>query len=90
MLKEYFKKNLKKGYTAESLKWALVNQGYSKTIVEQALEKANEEMSQKAPIVKEKPRIRYQIYDENNNPIEITKSKRKSPWRRFFEGIFGA
>ena len=28
-LAEYFKRNLKKGYTADSLKWALINQGYS-------------------------------------------------------------
>ena len=36
-LAEYLKKNLKKGYTKESLKWALVNQGHSKIEVEKAI-----------------------------------------------------
>ena len=34
---EYIKRNLKKGYTKESLKWALVTQGHSKLEVEKAL-----------------------------------------------------
>ena len=70
----YFKRNFKKGYTEESLKWALINQGYSRIRVEQGIKKANEELSKKAPVIKEKPKIRYQIYDEENNPIEIKKS----------------
>jgi len=38
-LVDYIKKNLKKGYTKEALKWALINQGYSKLEVERALKK---------------------------------------------------
>ena len=34
---EYIKNNLKKGYTKDSLKWALINQGHSKLEVEKAL-----------------------------------------------------
>ena len=37
-LAEYIKKNLRKGYTKESLKWALVNQGHSKLEVEKAMQ----------------------------------------------------
>ncbi|HKL24252.1 MAG TPA: hypothetical protein VJ912_02880 [Candidatus Nanoarchaeia archaeon] len=87
MLKQYFKKNLKKGYTSESLKWALINQGYSKILVEKALEAANKEMSEKAPIIKEKPRIKYQLYDQNNNPIEVRKVKRKSKFKKWVDRI---
>ena len=88
MLKEYFKKNLKKGYTSDALKWALINQGYSKIIVEKALDEANKEMSEKAPVIKEKPRIRYQLYDQNNNPVEVRKIKRKSKWKKFIDKFF--
>jgi len=77
---EYFKKNLLKGYTSKTLKWALINQGYSSYVVKAALEKAQKEMAQKAPILKEKPKIKYEILDENNNPITI----RKSWWKRIF------
>ena len=74
-LKEYIKRNLKKGYTQESLKWALVNQGYTRSIVERAIEQVNSELAQKAPVLKSKPIIRYQIIDENDRPITI-----KKPW----------
>jgi len=77
---DYFKKNLTKGYTPKTLKWALINQGYSRHVVEAALEKAQKEMAQKAPILKEKPKIKYEILDENNNPITI----KKPFWKRIF------
>ena len=77
---EYFKKNLLKGYTSKTLKWALINQGYSSYVVKAALEKAQKEMAQKAPILKEKPKIKYEILDENNNSITI----RKPWWKRIF------
>ncbi len=77
-LVDYFKRNLSKGYTTESLKWALINQGYSKIEVMRAIERANKELAEKAPILKEKPVIKYEIIDENDNPIII----KKSWWRR--------
>ena len=77
---EYFKKNLKKGYTIDSLKWALINQGYSRMIVEDAIKQANKELAEKAPILKEKPVIRHEIIDEQDNPIEI----KKPWWKRMF------
>ena len=78
---EYFKKNLKKGYTEESLRWALVNQGYSRTLIDSALERTHKELAEEAPILKEKPTIKYEILDENNKPVEI-----KRPW---WKRIFG-
>ena len=79
-LKDYLKKNLKKGYTIESLKWALIKQGYSRTAIEKAIEQIHKELAEKAPVLKEKPVISYLIIDENDNPIEI----KKSFWKRIF------
>ena len=73
-LVEYFKKNIAKGYTLESLKIALTKQGYSSALINRAVEDLNKELAQKAPIVKEKPKIKYEIYDENDKPIKIKKS----------------
>ena len=77
---DYLKKNLTKGYTIDSLKFALINQGYSRSIIEMAIEKANKELAEKAPIIKEKPIIKYEIIDENDNPIKI----KKSFWKQLF------
>ncbi|MDP3987116.1 MAG: hypothetical protein Q8P81_02720 [Nanoarchaeota archaeon] len=76
----YLRRNLKKGYTLDSLKWALIGQGYSKTSVERAIEDLNKEMAKTAPILKDKPTIKYEILDEDNNPIRI----KNSWWKRFF------
>ncbi len=78
---EYFKKNLRKNYSSETLKWALIKQGYSRTEVQAAFEKATKELSEKAPAIKEKPRISYEILDEDNKPVFI-----KRPWwKRIFD-----
>ena len=65
-LANYIKKNLSKGYTAEALKWALINQGYSKLEVNEAIKLANEELAKEAPKFIEKPVIKY----ETEPPIE--------------------
>lgn len=77
----YFKKNITKGYTSDSLRFALQSQGYSKSVVEDALNKANKELAEKAPALKEKPKIKYEIIDEYDKPIKIKKS--------FFKRLFG-
>ena len=74
----YLKKNLAKRYTLESLKWALVNQGYSRAIVEKAIKQTNEELAKEAPVLKEKPKINYQLLDEYDKPVTF----QKSFWRR--------
>ncbi|MCK5149898.1 hypothetical protein KAJ87_03150 [Candidatus Pacearchaeota archaeon] len=81
-LVNYFKKNLSKGYTSESLKWALINQGYSKAIIEQTLEEAHKELAEKVPEIKEKPKIKYEVIDEYGKPITI----KKSFWKRILRG----
>jgi hypothetical protein len=70
-LVDYFKKNLLKGYPVDSLIFALTNQGYSRVIVQQALDKANKDIAEKAPKINEKPVIKYSVYDENNNQVEL-------------------
>ncbi|MEK6823550.1 MAG: hypothetical protein AABY06_00805 [Nanoarchaeota archaeon] len=79
-LAEYFKRNLKKGYTADSLKWALINQGYSRVIVEETLNEAQKEMAKEAPLFKEKPRIDYQILDKDGKLVDV----KKSWWKKIF------
>ncbi len=60
-LVSYLKKNAAKGYPMESLKWALINQGYSRTLVGKAIKLANEELALQAPKLVEKPVIQVEI-----------------------------
>lgn len=78
-LADYFKRNLKKGYTEESLRWALVNQGYSRTMIDSALERTHKELAEEAPILRERPIINYEVLDENDKLVEI-----KKPWWKFW------
>jgi len=77
-LTDYIKRNLKKGYTKDSLKWALLNQGYSRIEVLKALQRADIELAETAPVLKTKPEIKYEIVEENPKP------KKKKGLRRFF------
>ena len=85
-LTEHIKANLIKGYKEDGLKWALINQGYSRITVERAIKKATEEIAaennakevQRAKV--EKPKITYQVYDENNKIIY----GKKPFWKRLF------
>ncbi len=79
-LVDYFKKNLSKGYTLDSLQIALINQNYSRAIIESAIEQVNRELAQEAPILKEKPVIKYELLDEDNKIITI----KKPWWKRLF------
>lgn len=74
-LADYIRKNLKKGYTKESLKWALVNQGHSKLEVEKALRLVDAELASQAPILKARPEIKVEVI-----PVE----EKKSFWQRIF------
>ncbi len=76
---DYFKKNFKKGYTADSLKWALIGQGYSRTAVEKSIEQANRELAKEAPILKEKPTIVHDVIGEDNMPVG-----KKGFWAKLF------
>lgn len=77
----YFKKNLVKGYTLDSLKWALVKQGYSRAMIEIAIKETQKELSETAPRFNEKPIIKHEIIDEGGKPIKI----KKSWWKKLIE-----
>ena len=76
---DYIKNNLSKGYTLDSLKWALINQGYSRSLITKAIEIVNKEMAEKAPKLVEKPAINYESYNESDNLVS-----KKPWWKRLF------
>ncbi|MBS3091534.1 hypothetical protein J4217_03755 [Candidatus Pacearchaeota archaeon] len=78
-LAEYVKKNLRKGYTKESLKWALVNQGHSKLEVEKAMQKAESDLAAEAPVLRTKPEIKIEIVEPKDAVLE-----KKPWWKRIF------
>ena len=77
----YIKKNLSKGYTEESLRWALIKQGYSRTEVDKAIKLANEELANEAPKFIEKPVIKVEAEPLAEQP-------KISLWQKF-KGLFG-
>jgi len=77
-LTQYVKINLKKGYTLESLKWALVSQGHSRMEVAKAIERVESELSQEAPVLQTKPEI---VYETEPEP-EV-----KKPWYKRMLGL---
>ncbi len=84
-LVDYLMKNLKKGYTKESLKWALVNQGHSQIEIDKAFKKAEEEMARRAPVLKTRPEITREIIHPDNTTLR----KEYSPKKSFFKKLFG-
>ena len=85
-IERYLRNNLEKGYSEDSLKWALIKQGNSRTEVLRALAKVKKEMSEKKGKDKEKPSIKYELYDQDNNPIEV--KKESFSLFRFFKDLF--
>lgn len=47
---EYLKRNVAKGYSLEALKWALINQGKSRVLVEKAVEAVKKELQEQEEI----------------------------------------
>ena len=79
-LANYIKKNLSKGYTLDSLRIALEHQDYSRTSIDRAIELANEQLASSLPKVKEKPKINYQIVDEEDKKDEkIDNTEKEEP-----------
>ncbi|HLC86950.1 MAG TPA: hypothetical protein VJH65_01585 [Candidatus Nanoarchaeia archaeon] len=78
----YLIKNLSKGYTEESLRFALISQGYSRTVIDRAILQVHKELAEKAPLLREKPTIVHEIINENDKAITI-----KKPWWKRLFGI---
>jgi hypothetical protein len=81
-LVEYFKKNLKKGYPIDTLRIALINQGYVRQIVDDAAKEAIKQLASQAPVLKEKPQIEHEVITENNKSIVV-----KRPWWKRLLGL---
>ncbi len=71
-LVEYLKKNMRKGYPAVTLRVALINQGYLRTTVDDALKETIKQMASEAPVIKEKPEIEHEIITDE--PVVVKKS----------------
>ena len=89
----HIKENLKKGYTKETMKYALIKQGYQRVTIERTIEKAEKELakesSQEKTEKKEKPKIRYELYDKDNKIVQVYDSSKKESWlKRFFNKFF--
>ena len=80
-LASYIKKNLSKGYTQDSLKFALISQGHSRMEVEKAIKRVETELAREAPILKTTPTITYEALD---TPTDDTSQK---PWYKRWFGL---
>ena len=78
-LMDYLRKNMQKGYNTESLRWALVDQGYSRTMIDSAIKEVNGEIL-KLSAQREKPVITHEVVGENDQPL----APKKSWWKSFF------
>ncbi len=76
---DYFKKNSRKGYPLQTLKFALINQGYLRPMVEEAMEQAMKELAKEAPVLKENPKIEHEVVVDEM-PVE----PKRGFWRRLF------
>jgi SOS response regulatory protein OraA/RecX len=86
-LADYIKKNLSKGYTQDSLRFALLKQGYSRTTVEKAMEIANKQMAENAPRMVEKPVVKYEVIDDDEMAAKIAQQDAAN--KGFFKRLFG-
>jgi len=84
-LADYIKKNISKGYTIESLKYSLMQQGYSRTSVEKAMQIANKQMAENAPKMSEKPIIKYEVISDEDMAKKVAEQDNKGFFRRIFD-----
>jgi len=80
---EYVKKNIHKGYTIESLKWALINQGHSKVEIDKAISLATEQLEKESRKQQEQEQLRRQQFTEIMHEAPAEEEK-----KGFFKKIF--
>ena len=78
-LVDYAKKNIKKGYSEDSLRWALIGQGHSRIEIDKAISLA------KTEIEKERPRMQQPPQQLENTIPKIDIEDKKPFWRRLFD-----
>jgi TPP-dependent pyruvate/acetoin dehydrogenase alpha subunit len=76
---DYLKRNLKKGYPVDTLKIALINQGYVRSTIDEAIKEAMKQMAAEAPVIKEKPEIEHEVVK-----TEPLIEEKKSFWKKLF------
>lgn len=81
-LTEYAKRNLKKGYSNDSLRWALINQGHSRIEVDKALSVAQAEVSKEAMVNARKSQESSPL--QPSMPAVSVEPEPKSFWKRWF------
>lgn len=83
-LLDYFERNLKKGYKVEALKYVLLNQGYSKIEIAEAIRIIEEKSKKDKEVLKkeEERRLKMQIQEELK---QVNQEKKKG----FFGRLFG-
>jgi SOS response regulatory protein OraA/RecX len=86
-LADHIKKNVAKGYTMDSLKFSLMQQGYSRTSVEKAIELANKQLAEQAPKMVEKPVIKYEVVNDQEMAAKVAAQDKAS--QGFFKKLFG-
>ena len=85
-LADHVHRNFKKGYTMDSLKFSLMNQGYSRISVEKAIDIVNERIAEKIPKIKEMPQITYRVVSDERSFEVIQVPIKKRGWlRRLFD-----
>jgi len=80
-LADHIKRNITKGYTMDSLRFSLMNQGYSRISIQKAIDLANKQLAEQAPVMKEKPQIIYKAFPE------VTEERPgffKRAWKKLF------
>lgn len=87
-LSEYIKKNLKKGYTLDSLRFSLLNQGYSKISIENAIDVVNKQIAEEIPPIEERPEITYKVIADTHEDLEYVKVSLETK-KGFFKRLFG-
>ena len=76
----YLKKNTEKGYPLESLRIALLGQGYTRTDVQKAVEELHKQKAKEFES-SEKLSIKYELLDENDNVV-LSQENKKSFWKK--------
>lgn len=80
---DYFEKNLKKGYKIDALKYVLLNQGYSKVEIAEAIKIIEEKTKKEQEAVKkeEERQLKMQVQEEVK---QATQQQKKGFFRRLF------
>lgn len=82
-LVDYTKRNLKKGYSQDSLRWALINQGHSRIEVDKALSLAQTDIS-KESLSSTRSQPSQQSMPSSMPSIAVEPEPKQSFWKRWF------